>query len=160
MRKSQQARSLLALVALVCFAAVGGALVSQYRFDMLPCPWCTLQRLEFLVLGVLALLGAVLPGAALRRGLAGLAVLVALAGAASALWQQFVAAASPSCDLTLADRIMTRLGLYELSPEVFAPQASCADAAVNLLGIPYAFWSLALFALCGLVAVQVLRRPS
>jgi len=153
MRKSQQARSLLALVALACFAAVGGALVSQYRFDMLPCPWCTLQRLEFLVLGVLALLGAVLPGAALRRGLAGLAVLVALAGAASA-------AASPSCDLTLADRIMTRLGLYELSPEVFAPQASCADAAVNLLGIPYAFWSLALFALCGLVAVQVLRRPS
>ena len=44
---------LLALVALACFGGVGLALLSQYRFDMQPCPWCTLQRLIFLVLGTI-----------------------------------------------------------------------------------------------------------
>ena len=144
-------RRLLLLVALACVLAVVGALVSQYQFDMRPCPWCTLQRLIFLLIAVVAVVAAALPGTALRRGLSGMAVLLALCGVAAALWQQFVAAASASCNLTLADKILGKLGLFELAPEVFAPQASCADAAVNLLGVPYAFWSLALFALCALL---------
>ena len=146
---------LLAITAL-SWSAVGLALLSQYRFDMPPCPWCTLQRLIFLVIGALALLGAVLPP--LRKALAALAVLLSLSGVAAALWQHFVAAASNSCNLTLADRILESLGLLELAPEVFMPMASCADAAVDLLGVPYAFWSLALFALVGLLGLAVLRR--
>lgn len=149
-------RPLLVLTALACWASVGLALLSQYRFDMPPCPWCTLQRLIFLVLGAVALLGAGV--APLRKPLAGLGVLLGLGGAAAALWQHFVAAASASCNLTLADRILEGLGLLDLAPEVFMPMASCADAAVNLLGVPYAFWSLALFALAGLACLSALRR--
>ena len=149
-------RPLLVLTGLACWASVGLALLSQYRFDMPPCPWCTLQRLIFLVLGAVALLGAVV--APMRKPLAGLGVLLALSGAAAALWQHFVAAASASCNLTLADRILEGLGLMDLAPEVFMPMASCADAAVSLLGVPYAFWSLALFALAGLACLSALRR--
>lgn len=148
---------LLLGVSVACYGAVGAALVSQYQFDMLPCPWCTLQRLIFLVLGTLALLGAAWPAA--RRLAAGLAVLMAASGVAAALWQHFVAAASASCNLTMADRILAALGLFDLAPEVFAPMASCADAAVNLLGVPYAFWSLALFVVCALGCVAALRQP-
>ncbi|MFO1340639.1 MAG: disulfide bond formation protein B [Burkholderiaceae bacterium] len=148
---------LLALVALASFGAVGLALVSQYHFDMLPCPWCTLQRLIFLVVGAFALLGLVLPSSGMRRVLAAGGVIFALAGMASAVWQHFVAAKSDSCNLTLADRILKSLGLFDLAPSVFAPQASCADAAVDLLGVPYAFWSLALFLLLGVACVQVIR---
>ena len=36
-------------------------------------------------------------------------------------------------------------GLDGLLPEVFAAYASCADAKVNLFGVPYEFWSGALF---------------
>lgn len=151
---------LLWAVALICFGAVGLALLSQYRFDMPPCPWCTFQRLIFLVIGTLALLGALLGSALLRSVVAGLGVLLALGGVASALWQHHVAAASVSCNLTLADRIMQSLGLYEHLPSVFAPMASCAEAAVDLLGVPYAYWSLACFALCGLLCVQALRAPA
>ena len=151
---------LLWAVALICFGAVGLALLSQYRFDMPPCPWCTFQRLIFLVIGTLALLGALLGSALLRSVVAGLGVLLALGGVASALWQHHVAAASVSCNLTLADRIMKSLGLYEHLPSLFAPMASCAEAAVDLLGVPYAYWSLACFALCGLLCVQVLRAPA
>jgi disulfide bond formation protein DsbB len=148
---------LLALIALACFAAVGAALISQYRFDMQPCPWCTLQRLIFLIVGSFALLGVLIPSNGVRRVLAFGGLLFALAGAGSALWQHLVAAKSDSCALTLADRIQAALGLFDLAPSVFAPTASCAEAAVNLLGIPFAFWSLALFLLCALGCVQVMR---
>jgi len=78
---------------------------------------------------------------------------------AAALWQHFVAAASASCNLTLADRIVGGLGLDNAWPEVFAAYASCADAAVKLAGLSYEFYSLALFAVLGLVALRLLRRP-
>jgi disulfide bond formation protein DsbB len=41
---------------------------------------------------------------------------------------------------------------------VFAPRASCADAAVDLLGLPYEFWSLGLFAVLGGAAAWTLVR--
>ena len=148
---------LLWMVALLCFGAVGLALLSQYRYDMRPCPWCTFQRLIFLLLGGLALLGALLNSAGVRRVMATAGMLLAAGGIAAALWQHHMAASADSCNLTMADRILQALKLYDLAPEVFAPMASCAEAAVDLLGVPYAYWSLAVFALCGLLCVQVLR---
>jgi disulfide bond formation protein DsbB len=78
---------------------------------------------------------------------------------AAALWQHFVAAASVSCKQTLADQIVQGLGLAERWPEVFAAYASCAEAAVKLFGLPYEFYSLALFALmAALMGAQVQAR--
>jgi len=42
---------------------------------------------------------------------------------------------------------------------VFAAYASCADAKVNLFGVPYEFWSLSLFIALALAALQVVARP-
>lgn len=143
---------LLAAMALLSLSAVGAALVSQHHFDMQPCPWCVLQRLIFLGIAAASLLGLLL------RGLgAALALLLALAGGASALWQHFVAASAASCDLTLADKIMGATGLDGRWPEVFMATASCADAKVDLLGLPYEFWSLAMYVLLGAAAVGVMR---
>lgn len=148
--------TVLALIALLCFGSVGLALVSQYQFDMQPCPWCTFQRLLFLLIGAFAALGLVMSNG-IRRVLAAGGLMIAVCGIASALWQYFVAAKSDSCNLTLADRIMQAMGLYDHAPQVFAPMASCAEAAVALLGIPYAFWSLFVFLLVALGCVQVMR---
>ena len=148
---------LLIVVAAFSFAAVGAALVSQYYFDMQPCPWCTFQRLLFIVTGVLALVAAVMPNV-LQRLLALLAAAAALGGVASALWQHFVAAASDSCNLTFADRVMQDLGLFSLAPAVFSPTASCAEAAVKVLGISYEFFSLALFALAAAICLRAVFR--
>lgn len=149
--------TVLALIALLCFGSVGLALVSQYQFDMQPCPWCTFQRLIFLVIGCFALLGLLLRSSGIRRVIALGGLMLAVCGMASALWQYFVAAKSDSCNLTLADRIMQSLGLYDHAPQVFAPMASCAEASVTLMGIPYAFWSLFVFLLIALGCVQVMR---
>ena len=148
----------LAGVALAGLAGVAAALVSQYRFDIQPCPWCVLQRVIYIAIALACGLGLVWRSARGRRVGAGLGLLLALGGAAAALWQQFVAAASASCNLTLADKIVSRwLHLDTALPSVFEARASCADAAVNLLGVPYDVWSLALFVLIALALWRVLR---
>ena len=149
----------LAGIALACVAAVGAALVSQHVFDMQPCPWCVLHRLIFLGIAAACLIGLLWRSRAGRHISTSLGLLLALCGIAAALWQHFRAAASASCNLTLADKIVSRwLQLDQLLPDVFEPRASCADAAVSLLGVPYDFWSMALFALVAALLVRSLRR--
>ncbi len=154
---------LLTGIATAALAAVAAALFTQYRMDMQPCAWCVLQRLLFVLIAAAAVLGLLLPGTTGRlvgrRVGAGLAMLLADVGIAAALWQHFVAAASASCNMSLADRLMGATGLDSRFPEVFAAYANCADAKANLIGVPYEFWSLALFALLSLAALRVVIRP-
>ncbi len=158
MHRPAPVTGLLAALAGLAVAAVAAALVSQHVFDMQPCPWCVLQRLIFLLVAAAALLGVLwrtLPGQ--RSAAAGL-VVTALAGMAAALWQHFVASSSASCNLTLADRILSTLTLDARLPQVFAAYASCADAKVNLFGLPYEFWSMGLFAAFALVGAWLLLK--
>ncbi len=155
----RQRDALLLGSALISVAAVAAALVSQHRFDMQPCPWCVLQRVIFLAVGASALLGLLWRGVLGARVGGVLMLGFAGCGIAAALWQHFVAASAASCDLTLADRIVAGLGLDAAWPEVFGAFASCKDAAVNLLGVPYEFWSLALFALLAGVALRLIAKP-
>ena len=149
----------LAGVALACLAAVGVALVSQHAFDMQPCPWCVLQRLIYLAVALVCGLGLLWRSATGRRVVAGVGALLALLGVASAWWQHYRAAASASCNLTLADKIVSSwLQLDSLVPDLFAARASCADAAVSLIGVPYALWSLALFGAFAVALAQVALR--
>lgn len=146
-------RLVLALTAVVALAAVGAAVFTQHAWDLQPCPWCVLQRLIFVAIAAAALLGLLWPS-----GGAALAGLLATCGLAAALWQHFVAASAESCDLTLADRIMAATGLDGRFPEVFMAMTSCADAKVNLFGLPYEAWSGALFAAMLVSMLAVLRR--
>jgi protein dithiol:quinone oxidoreductase len=145
-------------IAALCFAAVGAALVTQHGFDMQPCPWCVLQRLIFVAIGLVALIGLTWCSALGQRVLPFVLLLLSASGIAAALWQHFVAAASNSCNLTLADRIISGLRLDALLPDVFQATASCADAAVSLFGLPYEFWSLALFIAIDAAAAWLLVR--
>lgn len=148
------ARTLLVGVAVTGVAAVGAALVTQHVFGMEPCPWCVLQRVIFLAISLAALVALLLH----RAAGAVLGIALAASGVAAALWQHFVAAATNSCNMTLADKIVGGMKLDSLLPDVFSARASCADAAVKLLGVSYEFWSLALFVLLGAALVQVLRE--
>lgn len=153
----QRPGRLWALIAGLSILAVVLALVSQHVFGMEPCPWCVLQRVIFLAIALVCIAAAWWPSRTGRRLAASLVFLLGACGAAAALWQHFVAAASSSCNLTLADNIVSGLMLDTLLPDVFSPRASCAEAAVNLLGLPYEFWSLGLFIVIGAGAVQLFR---
>jgi disulfide bond formation protein DsbB len=153
-------RLALAGLGLVCAASVAAALVAQHRFGMEPCPWCILQRLIFIAIAALSLLAAALPSGLLRRLLSALTVPLAGAGIAAALYQHFVAAQSASCALTFADKVIGFFGVDTRWPEIFEVRASCADAAVSVLGVPFEFWSLALFAIAGMVLLASAVTPN
>jgi disulfide bond formation protein DsbB len=150
---------LLGASAVVSFAALGAALVSQHVYGIEPCPWCVLQRLIFTVIAAVALIGLLVRPGRWQRVVGGAMMLLAVEGIVAALWQHFVAAASASCNLTFADRVVSSLQLNTLLPEIFEARATCADAAVKLLGVPYEFYSLALFALLGLAGALVIAQP-
>jgi protein dithiol:quinone oxidoreductase len=158
--RAAQARNTLRLgaIAFLSLAAVGLALLAQYRFEMQPCPWCILQRVIYLLIAAVCLVGVVLRPNGLRMGAAVVTLLLAAAGAASAVYQHVVAAKMYSCNLTLADKILSFFKLESLWPSVLGVTATCADAAVSVLGVPFEYWSLALFSLLGLLALAVIVR--
>jgi disulfide bond formation protein DsbB len=155
---SLTSRQCLLALAGLCIAGVIAALVGQHVFDMRPCPWCILQRMIFIVIALLCLVGASLSSSTVRRSTAGLAVVLSLLGAAAALYQHFVAAKSSSCNLTLADKIITATHVDALMPSMFEVTGSCADAVVSMLGVPFDFWSLGLFVVVLVLASRPLVR--
>jgi disulfide bond formation protein DsbB len=160
-----RAVGLLTACALFCAFVLVLGQVAQHLLGMQPCAWCVLQRLLFLLAGIACGLGAwVLRARPARIGATLVADLFASAGLVAALWQHFVASRTDSCALTLADRIVMALSLHELAPSMFLATASCAEANVPLLGIPFALWSAAAFLLLGgalaLALVSLLRAGS
>jgi len=150
-------RRLLILIALLSFAAVGVALISQYVFDMQPCAYCVLQRLIYLAVGVVCLLTA-LGGGVLRRLGALLGLALAACGVWAAYYQYTVASKLLSCAQTFADRFIASLGLDTLLPQVFGAYATCAEAVVKVFGVEYALWSLALFAVLAVLSLAALLK--
>jgi disulfide bond formation protein DsbB len=153
-----EARLFFGASIVLSLAALGAALLSQHQFGMQPCPWCVLQRAVFVAIAIVALPGLLIGSPLVRKACAALLLLLALGGVGAALWQHLVAASSTSCAMTLADRIVRGAGLDELWPEAFSATASCADAAVKLLGVPYEFYSLALFVVLAVGALALLLR--
>lgn len=151
----------LALIATLCLAAVGVALVSQHVFDMAPCAWCVFQRLIYLAIALICIVLKVIGrGSAGTVRVAGfLSAALAAAGVAAAWYQYTVASNLFTCDLTFADRFMVNSGLDASMPWLFGIYASCMDARVDVLGIEYALWSLALFVVVGLVGMLAMIRP-
>ncbi|MBW8832347.1 MAG: disulfide bond formation protein B [Burkholderiales bacterium] len=154
---SPSSRQCLLAMAGLCIAGVVAALVAQYGFDMQPCPYCILQRVFFVVIALLCIVGALAQGM-VRKVLAVLAGVFALFDAAAAIYQHFVASKSASCNLTFADKVINALHIEDISPTVFAVRGNCADAAVSVLGVSFDLWSLALAVLLLVMAIRPIIR--
>jgi disulfide bond formation protein DsbB len=145
------------LISFLCAAGVGVALLSQHAFDMQPCAWCVFQRLIYLTLAVVAALAASSQGMIVRLVCAMLGLSLAIAGVLAAWFQAQVASQSFSCAQTLADLLMTQTGLETAMPALFGIYASCMDARVKVFGLEYAYWSLLLFVLLGLMIAFIMK---
>lgn len=151
---------LLHLIALLCVAAVGAALFSQHVLNMPPCAWCVFQRVLFLAIAAICWLGVLLArfGALIPRLAGLLAALGAVGGLIAGWYQHTVAAQTFSCERTFADRFMVDSGLDAGVPWLFGIYATCMDARVELLGVEYVFWAIALFAIIAVLGLIVLFR--
>ncbi len=151
-------RFLLWLAFGLSWGGVAIALVLQHGFDMQPCAWCTVQRGIYLLVGAIALLGLVAPGALARMVLALLGAALALGGLAAAGYQHFVAAKSSTCGFSWADRMIYEAQLDESMPWLFKATASCSEANLPLFGVPFAVWSAALFVFLFVILLRVALR--
>lgn len=147
------------LIAVLAWGGIAAALVSQHVFDMQPCPWCTVQRLAYLLVGLFALLSlAATQNSLWARVPLFLGAVAAVSGLAAALYQHLVAAATASCAFTAADRFMMATGLDELLPWMFKATAACDEANAPMLGVPYSLWSAALAVILLVLVVRAMAR--
>jgi disulfide bond formation protein DsbB len=149
-----------ALVVLAAAAAtIGGALVFEHAFGLLPCKLCLMQRNPYYLAIPIALAVAVMPARAARIGLAALAVIfVASAGLgtyhAGVEWGFF---AGPSdCGGTPA---ATPGAVGDFLKQLESTRVvSCTEPAWRFLGLSLAGWNVVIsLALAGLALAPLLR---
>jgi len=135
------------------------ALFLQYYEYQNPCPLCILQRVVYIVLMVVFLIGA-LHGPR-RTGVyvySALLTVVSLVGAGIAtrhVWLQHLPKDKvPECGPGL-NYMLDRFPLVEAFAKIFRGSGECAEVGWKLLGLSVAEWSLVWFILLGAWAVYI-----
>lgn len=156
-------RSLFFLAFLACVCLMAAALYLEHVVGLEPCPLCIVQRICVIAFGLVCLAAALHAPASLGRRLyAGLGLLFAAAGAATAgrqIWLQSVPADQlPSC-LPSLEYMMQALPLQEIARLMLHGTADCAEVSWTLFGLSIPEWSLLGFACLLLFCLlQMLRR--
>jgi protein dithiol:quinone oxidoreductase len=147
---------------LVCAALLGFALYLQHVQGEDPCPLCILQRIAFMGMGAVFLVGA-LHGPARRGAIAysTLAAFVAIIGGAIAgrqVWLQSLPKDKvPACGPGL-EYMLDRFPLSQALQKILAGSGECAEAGWRFLGLTIAGWSLAWFVVLGVLAIVIAVR--
>ena len=142
-------RSWHLLVALSCGALLGFALFKQYQDFLDPCPLCVIQRVAFMWIGAMALLGALHnPARTGQRLYSWLIILGAVFGAAVAsrhVWLQHLPPELvPECGPGL-NYMLDNFPLSETLATLFRGSGSCAEVHWSLLGLSMPEWTLIWF---------------
>lgn len=153
-------RVVFAALAVLSLGLLGGALVLGELAQIHPCYLCNFQRLEYMIVALFALCGALLP--CWRQLWSGLVGLVAAGGAATALqqsWMQFAPDQAIECgfgDPTLLERIVDWLGVQW--PAMFMVTGFCTAKDWVFLGLSLANWSALGFFVLFFVALRLCCR--
>lgn len=146
------------LGAALCAALLGYALYAQHGMMLEPCPLCILQRVAFMVVGAVFLLGGL--HAPKRSGgriaYAILALIPAAAGAAVAgrhVWLQSLPPDQvPACGPGL-EYMLEAFPLAKAMEMVFKGSGECANVDWSFLGLSMPAWTLVWFVALGLGAL-------
>ncbi len=150
---------------LVCLGLLVFALYLQYVEHQEPCPLCILQRVVFLAMMLVFIIGAIHGPA--RGGAAVYSTVIALLGvvgtaiATRHVWLQHLPADQvPACGPGL-EYLMKKLPLTDVLGKVLAGSGECAEVGWTFLGLSIAGWSLVWFVLLTLYAIYVaVKAPS
>ena len=144
---------------LICGGLILYALYLQYYAYQDPCPLCLLQRVVYIALMVVFLLGALhgprRTGAVVYSTLLVLVSLIGAGIAARHVWLQHLPKDKvPECGPGLG-YILDRFPLVNALEKIFRGSGECAEAGWRLMGLSIAEWSLVWFILLGAYAVFV-----
>ena len=133
---------------LICASLMAVALFMQYQMELEPCPLCLMQRMAFIAIGLVCLVGLVLNFSWVRKFCAGLMSLFALAGfglAARQLWLQSLPEDQvPVCGPGF-DYMINNFPLSKALTLVLSGSGECAEVQWTFLGISIPGWSLLFF---------------
>lgn len=140
-----------------CFGVVISALVIQTVYKLEPCPLCITQRMFFMGLGVLFLIGAFIkPASVLQKVFTGLQVLAALGGAGWAMRHWYLQANKESmiadCGVGF-DYMFENFPLKKMFTLIFRGTGDCAAIDWTLLGLTLPQLALISFVGLGTYAV-------
>lgn len=153
-------RRVFALICLVCLGLLGFGLYLQHVVGLEPCPMCIVQRYTMVLMALVALLGAVLPG---PRSHALPALGVVLLGAFGAFvaarqsWLQWYPPEIASCGRDFYGMIES-FPLQRAIPMIFRGSGDCAAIDWTFLGGSIANWSFLWFTALALVSLGLLVR--
>ena len=156
-------RSIYALGFLGCAALIAIALYFQYVMDLEPCPLCIVQRIFFVVVGVICLVAFLHNPRGWGNKIYGLlGALGALAGAAVAarhVWlQNLPPELVPECGPGL-EYMMRVFPLGQVVDMVFTGSGECAEVVWRFLGLTIPGWTLVVYAAIFSIALyQAFRR--
>jgi len=138
------------LVFLACLSLLGFALYLQHVEKLDPCPWCIVQRLLFIVVGLLSLVAALhRPGKTGTTLYAIFGGLLAAAGAAAATYHiqiQSDPRRSLECMGSWLERWLDASRLGKMIPPLLQYEGSCVLKPWAFLGVSIPGWSLIWFA--------------
>ncbi|MGB7501718.1 MAG: disulfide bond formation protein B [Azonexus sp.] len=141
-------RAWFAALALGVFGLVAVGMELQHLLRLAPCPLCIFQRLLYLIIGLVALAGVLLPGGRLLWS----ALIAALAAGGVAVagyqtWMQAFPLLATECgysDPNAIERLVDWLGMEW--PSLFLATGFCTSREWEFLALSMANWSLLIFA--------------
>jgi protein dithiol:quinone oxidoreductase len=157
-------RIVFAFTFVACAALIALALYLQEQEGLDPCPMCILQRYAFILIGIVALAGAIHNPKGIGLKVYGaLVILLSVAGGGVALrhsWLQHFPPKLETCGADL-DFLVGNFPLAQALPKIFAGTGTCSKVDWTLMGLSIPEWAFAWFALFAILAIWAafLRRP-
>lgn len=156
----------LLLLGILSALLVVAALILQSWKNLNPCPLCIFQRILFMLFGIVAFLGAALPGGErLRRGFGAVLALIGLGGLSVALYQSTMQARPdlvPECSYTnpgLIEQFVNWIGMQVLDSallsNLFLATGLCSSQEWVFLGLSMANWSAVSFLFLALLSLAL-----
>lgn len=138
---------------LVCGGLLGYALYAQHQLGLDPCPLCIFQRVVFMVMGLVFLVGALHGPRRWGRALYAVAVfVVSMVGVGIAgrhVWLQNLPADQvPACGPGLA-YMLEAFPMRKTLDMVFTGSGECANIDWHFLGLSMPAWTLIAYVLLG-----------
>lgn len=154
-------RTWFATLALGTLGLVAFGMELQQLFRLAPCPLCIFQRLLYIVIGLVAMAGVLLPGG--RRLWSAMIAALAAGGVAVAgyqTWMQAFPHLATECgysDPNLIERLVDWLGMQW--PSLFLATGFCTSREWEFLGLSMANWSFRIFGgIVGYAALLLMRK--
>jgi disulfide bond formation protein DsbB len=156
---SDRSGRLFTLIFLVCVALLGFALYLQHWEGLDPCPWCVVQRLGFILVGLIALVAALHRPAEIGTVFYSvLGFAASAAGGAAGTYHVYLQAdpeRAAKCVGSPVERILDQLDVGSMIPPLLQYGGPCTLKPWSFLGLSIPEWSLAWFVILALACAAI-----